>query len=162
MLPTMLGCVVQWKLPVATALAVLEAPGARFPKSTELSSITMRWATVSLFRNITCSPLAFGTGFGWYEALPLVPTIEMVIALGVLDPGPVGVSVEPPPLHRDAETAAASTVVRINTERMLFLQEMGGCFVEEQAPYQREFLRNPSLACPRVTSGVRGFGDWEP
>jgi hypothetical protein len=38
--------------------------------------------------------------------------------------GAVGVDVEPPPPHRDAATAAANTVVRINEGRMLlFLQD---------------------------------------
>ena len=64
MLPTMLGWVVQWKLPAVTALAGLEAPGARFPKSTEKSSMTMRWKTVSLFWKITCSALVFAMGLG--------------------------------------------------------------------------------------------------
>jgi hypothetical protein len=46
--------------------------------------------------------------------------------LGV-DPGVVGAAVEPPPPHRDAETAAANTAMRINEDRMLlYLQEAEG------------------------------------
>jgi len=129
MAPTMLGWIVQWKFPPApTPLAVLEAPGERLPKSTELSSMTMRWVIVSLFLNITWSPLAVGTGSGTYEALPLVPTIETVMTLGVVFPGLVGVEDEllPPP-HRDAETAAVNTTTRMNDDRMmLFLPEEKG------------------------------------
>jgi hypothetical protein len=78
---------------------------------------------VSLFLNITWSPLPVGTGSGTYEALPLVPTIETVTTVGVF-PGFVGVEDEllPPP-HRDAETAAARTARRIIDDRiLLFLQ----------------------------------------
>jgi hypothetical protein len=129
MAPTMLGWIVQWKVPpVPTPLAVLEAPGERLPKSTELSSMTMRWVIVSLFLNITWSPLAVGTGSGTYERLPFVPTIETVTTLGVEVPGLVGVEDElSPPLHRDAETAAVKTIRRINDDRMmLFLPEEKG------------------------------------
>ena len=94
----MLGWIVQWKFPPApTPLAGLEAPGVTVPKSTELSSMTMRCVTVSLFLNITWSPLAVGTGSGTYEALPFVPTIETVTTVGVF-PGFVGVE--------DAESAS--------------------------------------------------------
>ncbi len=125
----MLGWIVQWKFPPApTPLAALEAPGERLPKSTELSSMTMRWVIVSLFLNITWSPLPVGTGSGTYEPLPFVPTIETVTTLGVVFPGLVGVEDEllPPP-HRDAETAAVNTTTRMNDDRMmLFLQEERG------------------------------------
>jgi hypothetical protein len=71
---------------------------------------------------MTCSPAAFCTGLGTYDPLPLIPTIETVTEPGVLDPGVVGDDLPPP--HRDAETAAANTVMRINDDRMmLFLQE---------------------------------------
>jgi hypothetical protein len=47
---------------------------------------------------------------------------------GVVVPGEVGVWFElPPPLHCDAETAAANTEKRINDDRMMrFLQEENG------------------------------------
>ena len=41
----MLGWFVQWKLPLLTALAWLELPGDRLPKSTEPLSMTMRWTS---------------------------------------------------------------------------------------------------------------------
>src|SRR5687767_7546538 len=116
MLPTMLGCVVQWNVPLLTALAGLEAPGESVPKSADPLSMTMRCATVSLFRKITCSEAATGTGLGTYEPLPIVPTIETVTVAGVglLAPGLVGVGVDPPPpLQCDAATAAAMTATHI-------------------------------------------------
>jgi len=61
--------------------------------------------------------------------LPFVATIETVKTVGVVDPDPGVVGVEPlsPPPQRDAETAAVSTAIKINDERMLlFLQEEMG------------------------------------
>ena len=122
MLPTMLGWIAQWKLPL-TNLAGVVAPGGTTPKSAELSSMTI-WCvlTVSLFLNITWPPLATWTGSGTNEALPNRPTIETVVTAGVV--GVVGVdAMLLPPLHADAETAAANTVVTISADRIGFSSE---------------------------------------
>ena len=101
----MLGWVVQWKLPLPTALAWLVAPGDQVA---EIGGVIVHDDAVGdrvVIPEHHLSPAPTGTGLGTYDRLPCVPTIETVTVLGV----GVGVGVgrlscrrRCPPPHRDA------------------------------------------------------------
>ena len=64
-LPTIVEWIVQWKLPaVPLNVADLLVPGSMLPKSTDPSSITTWCVVLSLFLNISVSPVFSCTGFG--------------------------------------------------------------------------------------------------
>ena len=110
----------QRKLPdaVFNDMAALDAPGLMSP-TTVPSSRTMWCNTAVLFVQTIWSPTFAETTSGENAVLPLLPTIEIVVAFAVGVVGVLGAALPPPPLHADiAVTHTALAIVRTHLTYM--------------------------------------------
>src|SRR6516162_7528134 len=101
-------------------MAALDAPGLMSP-TTVPSSRTMWCKTAVLFVQTIWSPTFAETTSGENAVLPLLPTIEIVVAfaVGVVVLGALGAALPLPPLHADIEmTHTALAIVRTHLTYM--------------------------------------------
>jgi hypothetical protein len=82
--------IAQWygKSPaVFMAMGLLDAPGAILPVSKAPASAVAVWGSESALRQTTVWPTFTVTGFGAYELLPFMPTMEIVTSAATTGPG---------------------------------------------------------------------------